>query len=671
MPIVRSACPYDCPETCGLLVTVENGLAAAVAGDPQHPHSRGRLCAKMLRYERTVHSPQRLTTPLQRIGTKGSGQFTPISWNRAIELIVAHWRMIIAAHGAESILPYSYAGTMGLVQRNSGHPFFHRLGASRLERTICTPAKEVGWKAVMGDTPAIHPDEAMQSDLIILWGINAAATSVQFMHRVAAARRRGAKVWGIDVYRTPTLEACDRAILVKPGSDGALALGLMRIIATNGLVDREFIEQQVRGFKELAVQVLPDFSPDRVSNITGVEIGTLAELAHALAKAKAPLIRLGGGLTRSGNGAATVRAITCLPALVGAYGKVGGGCLCGTSTGAAVPLTGFLGEELIPNPPPRLVNMNRLGHALTELNDPPVMGLYVYHSNPAAVTPDQNAVIRGLARDDLFTVVHERFMTDTARYADIILPATSSLEHADLYRAFGSYCLQRVAPAIPPVGESKSNWEVFQLLAAAMGFSEPLFRRTADEIIDQLLAQPTPLLRGINRAKLAAGQAVELSFDRSAARTWLTPSGRIELRNHQLTEPLPGWSPPHSAAEADRFPLQFMTAPSVYSLNASFYERDDLRQAQIRPELLINPQDAEARDIVTGLLVTITSPVGQYQCFARVTERTPPGTVVAEGVWWQEFCPGDRGVNALTSQRLTDGGNGSTFADVRVEVAPA
>jgi len=670
MTIVRSACPYDCPDTCGLLVTVDGGRAVAIAGDPEHPYSQGRLCAKMRNYERTVHSPRRLTTPLLRTGPKGSGQFAPIAWDEAIERIAAHWKEIIDGYGAEAIIPYSYAGTMGLVQRNAGHPFFHRLGASRLERTICTPAKEVGWQAVMGTTPAIHPDEATVSDLIILWGINAASTSIHFMHRVAAARRRGAQVWGIDVYQTPTLAACDRTILIRPGTDGALALGLMHILVSDGLVDRPFIDRQVFGFDNLAAQILPAYPPERVAALTGVPSADIVTLARTLARAKIPLIRLGGGLTRSGNGAATVRAIVALPALLGAYGKVGGGCFCGTSTGAAVPLTSLLGEEFLPNPLPRLVNMNRLGHALTVLDDPPVRSLYVYHSNPAAIAPDQNAVLRGMSREDLFTVVHERFLTDTARYADLVLPATSSLEHPDLYRAYGSYTLQRVAAAIPPVGESLSNWEVFSLLATAMDFREPLFSQSADAVIDQLLNQETPLLAGIDRAALAAGRAVELAFDRTAPRRFLTPSGKIELLNPRLQEPLPVWFTPHSATELHRYPLQFMTAPSTWSLNASFYERDDLRQTHGRPELLINPLDAQQRNCLDGALVDVCSPTGVHRCFARITDRAPQGTVVSEGVWWQEFCPGDRGVNALTSQRLTDGGNGSTFADVRVDVRP-
>jgi anaerobic selenocysteine-containing dehydrogenase len=669
MTIVRAACPYDCPETCGFLATVENSQVTGVTGDPDHPHSRGRLCAKMRHYERTVHSPRRLTTPLERTGPKGSGRFSPISWDGAITRIAQGWQAIIAEYGAEAILPYSYAGTMGLVQRNAGHPFFHRLGASRLERTICTPAKEVGWQAVMGTTPAIHPDEATVSDLIILWGINAVSTSIQFMHRVAEARLRGAKVWGIDVYKTPTLAACDRGILIRPGTDGALALGVMHILVRDGRVDRAFVARQVQGFDELAAQVLPAYPPERVAEITGVAGSDIVALAHALADARIPLIRLGGGLTRSGNGAAAVRAIVALPALVGAYGKVGGGCFCGTATGAAVPLTSLLGEEFQPTPPARLVNMNRLGHALTELAKPPIMSLYVYHANPAAVAPDQNAVLRGLMRDDLFTVVHERFMTDTARHADIILPATSSLEHPDLYRAYGSYTLQRTVAAIPPVGASASNWDVFRWLAAAMGFTEPLFRLTTDALIDQLLAQETPLLAGIDRAALAEGRAVELSFDRTAPRRYRTPSGKIELLNPRLAQPLPVWFPNHSTAEADRYPLQFMTAPSTWSLNASFYEQDELRRAHgDRPELLINPGDAQSRDIATDTLVEVSSPTGTHSCFARLTDRVPQGIVISEGLWWQEFCPGDRGVNALTSQRLTDGGNGSTFADVRVDV---
>lgn len=663
--IKRSVCPYDCPDTCGLIVEVEDGRAVRVTGDPEHPYTRGSLCPKMLHYERTVHSPRRLTTPLVRTGAKGEGKFRPVSWDEAIATISERWRGIIAGYGAEAILPYSYAGTMGLVQRNSGHPFFHRLGASRLDRTICSPAKDAGWKAVMGDTPACHPDEVIQSDLVILWGINAAATSIHFLRAVHEAKRKGAAVWLIDTYETPTAASADRLFLVRPGSDGALALGLMHVLAREGVVDREFIAAHVQGFEELKARVLPDYTPERVSELTGLSPEVIEEMARGYGSATAPFIRLGSGLSRYGNGAMTVRAIACLPALVGAYGKEGGGCFPGTSTGGAFAIREVLREDFMARPT-RIVNMNRLGHALLELDGPPVMGLYVYHSNPAAVTPDQNAVLAGLARDDLFTVVHERFMTDTARFADIVLPATSSLEQSDLYRAYGTYCIQRAKAAIPPVGESKPNWEVFSLLARAMGFDEPFFRQGADDLIDRLLSLPAPLREGADLSPFSEGKAAELPLPPEACRQFRTPSGRIEILNPREKEPLPRWLPTHG--EGDPYPFRLMTAPTLFALNASFYEQDELRERQRGMLLLMNPADAGERGIGDGERVVAWNDLGEAVFFARVTPMVPAGVVVAEGVWWLEFAPGSRSVNALTSQRLTDQGGGSTFYDNRVDV---
>ena len=665
--IKRSVCPYDCPDTCGLVVEVEDGRAVRVTGDPEHPYTRGFLCPKMLHYERTVHSPRRLTTPLARTGAKGEGKFRPISWDEAIAVIAERWRGIIDNCGAEAILPYSYAGTMGLVQRNSGHPFFHRLGASRLDRTICSPAKDAGWKAAMGETPACHPDEVVKSDLVILWGINAAATSIHFLRMVHEARKRGATVWLLDTYETPTAASADRFFPVRPGSDGALALGLMHVLAREGLVDREFIAHHVQGFDELAAQVLPEFDPARTSELTGIPAEVIVEMARRYGEAKAPFIRLGSGLSRYGNGAMTVRTITSLPALVGAYGRDGGGCFPGTSTGSAFAMREVLREDFMATPT-RIVNMNRLGHALNELADPPVMGLYVYHSNPAAVTPDQNAVLTGLAREELFTVVHERFMTDTARFADIVLPATSSLEHADLYRAYGTYCIQRARPAVPPVGESKSNWEVFSLLASAMGFEEPFFRQSADDLIDRLLAVPAPLREGTDLAPFDSGRAAELPLPQDRLR-FRTPSGRIEILNPREAEPLPRWLPPHG--DRDPEPLRLVTAPTIFALNASFYEQDELRAKQQGMQLLMSPADAEERGIADGDRVVAWNRLGEALFIARLTDRAPAGVVVAEGVWWLEFAPGARSVNVLTSQRLTDQGGGSTFYDNRVDVRKA
>jgi len=665
--IHRSVCPYDCPDACGLLVEVADGRAVRVAGDPDHPYTRGFLCAKMNRYELTVHSPRRLLTPLLRTGPKGNGEFTPISWSEAIQRIAERWKEIIAVHGGEAVLPYSYAGTMGLIQRNSGHPFFHRLGASRLERTICSPAKSVGWKTVLGDTPTVDPDEVIDSDLVILWGINAAATSVHFLHGVNMARKRGARVWLIDTYHTPTAAAADRVLLIRPGSDGALALGIMHILHRDALTNAAFLAGRVQGYTGFANDILPQYPPETVSGITGLNTAEIEEIAAAYGRAAAPFIRLGSGLTRYGNGAMTARTIACLPALVGAYGVKGAGCFPDTATGGAFTMQEVTREDFMASPT-RIVNMNRLGEALSSLTDPPVMSLYVYHSNPAAIAPDQNAIIRGLLREDLFTVVHERFLTDTARYADIVLPATSSLEHSDIYRAYGTYLIQRAKAVIPPVGTSRSNWEVFSLLAAAMGFAEPFFRQTADELIDHLLTIPTPMRSGIDLQRLARGEAVKLSITTDQNR-FLTPSGKIELWNPAETEPYPRYLPTHE--ESGRYPLRLMTAPTLHGLNASFNERDDLRERQGRMKLKLNGGDAAARNLNDGELITAWNDLGEVDFYLEISGSVPAGVAVAEGVWWQEFAPGRRTVNALVSQRLTDLGHGSTFYDNRVDVRSA
>lgn len=664
----RSVCPYDCPDACGLLVTVENDHAVSVVGDPEHPVTRGLLCPKMNHYEQTVHSPRRLTTPLRRVGKKGAGEFEPISWDDAIASICSRWQQIIACQGAEAILPYSYAGTMGLVQRNAGHAFFNKLGASRLERTICSPAKDAGWKALMGETPAMDPAEVEQSDLVVLWGINAAATSIHAMRDAQSARRNGARLWAIDTYRTPTCEAVDEVFLIRPGSDGALALAMLHVIAQEQLLDREFISVNVLGFDGLTARILPDCSPGQMSEVCGLPAEVIERIAREYARAAAPFIRLGSGLTRYGNGAMTVRTISCLPAAVGAWAKPGGGIFIGTSTGGAFPLQTVTREDFLAGEP-RLVSMNQLGAALTKLADPPVMSLYVYHSNPAAIAPDQNAVIQGLEREDLFTVVHERFLTDTARYADIVLPATSSLEHADLYRCYGSYHAQRCCAAIPPVGEAKSNWGVFALLAAGMGWDEPFFRLSADELIELLLVEETPWRSATVTERLRQGEPVVLTPLTEPKKQWLTPSGKIEILNVREPEQLPRVLPTH--AERDGYPLRLQPAVTPFALNSSFYEQDGLRSKQICMELMMNGADAEARGLGNGQMVTAYNDLGSVRFTLRITERVPAGTVVTEGVWWREFIPGDRGVNALTSQRLTDGGRGSTLYDVTVEVRGA
>ncbi len=456
MPTLRSVCPFDCPDACGLLVDVEDGRAARVRGDPEHPYSQGTLCPKMTGYERTVHSPDRLVHPLVRTGEKGAGRFRRASWDEAIALVAARLREIAARDGAESILPYSYAGSMGLVQRNAGMAFFHRLGASRLDRTICTPAQGAGWAAVMGKTPGPHPDAVLDSDLVVLWGINAVATNLHFARRVKEARRRGATVLLLETYRNDTAAIADETILVRPGSDGALALGLVHVLAREGLADEAFLAAETVGWPELRARCLAEYGPERVAAITGLPPGAIEDLARRLGRARAPFVRIGGGPSRHANGAMTVRSVTALGAVLGAFGRKGGGVFASTGTGAAFDLAPFTREDLQPGPA-RLVNMNRLGEALGARCDPPVRAMVVWCSNPAAVAPDQNAVLTGLAREDLVLVVHERFMTDTARFADVVLPATTSLEHADLYRSYGQFCVQRARPVVAPAGGARSS----------------------------------------------------------------------------------------------------------------------------------------------------------------------------------------------------------------------
>jgi anaerobic selenocysteine-containing dehydrogenase len=659
---VRSTCPYDCPDACGLLVETDGTSVRAVRGDPEHGNTHGALCPKVNGYEKTVHAPGRLLTPLLRVGPKGSGSFRRASWDEAVKLIADRWQALLASHGREALLPVTYAGTMGMVHRHAQHPLFHRLGASLLDRAICTPAQDAGWTQVMGETPGSDPDEAASSDLVLLWGSNTLATNIHFLSQVRAARRAGGQAFLIDTYRQPTAAQVDRVFLVRPGSDGALALGVLHILARDGLLDRAFLEAQTIGWPEVERELLPAHAPARTAALTGLSVEEVEALAQAYGRARAPFIRLGGGLSRYGNGAITTRALLCLPAAVGAWAKPGGGLLASTGSAAAFDLSSLTREDLLPGPT-RTLNLNRLGHALTEEASPRVMSIFVANCNPAAVCPDQNAVLMGLRREDLFTVVHERFLTDTARYADVVLPAPTMLETGDLYRSYGQFFVQRARPVIPPLGESKSNWDTIQLLARALGFTDDVFSRSVDEHIDAFLATPSPWLEGLDRAALEAGQAVRLKAPRGR---WLTPSGRIELKNERLDEPLPRHLPTHGDLEAGAYPLRLQTAPSLHRLNSSFTERPEL-SAKLGPQTLqLSPDDALARGLHDGQQVIAFNALGEVSFLLKVTPTVPPGVAVAEGVHSAQGAT--RTVNALTSQRLTDSGQGSTFYDNRIDV---
>lgn len=661
-----STCPYDCPDACGLLAEVEGGRVVAVRGNPAHAYSRGTLCPKMTHYERTVNHPDRLLHPMIRVGAKGEGRFRRAGWDEALALVAARLREVAAAHGAQAILPYSYAGTMGVVQKNAGHALFHALGASRLDRTICSPAKNAGLEAILGATPGPDPEEVRGASLIVLWGTNAVATNLHYLALVKEARRAGAEVWLVDTHRTATSAVVDRTIVVRPGSDGALALGLCHLLAREGLAAERFLAEEAVGWPELRDRVLPGCDPAATAARTGVPEAALLELARALGAARAPYLRLGEGLSRYGNGAMNVRSIACLAAVAGCWAKPGGGFLGDTASGLAFDQRLLQRPDLQPGPT-RIVNMNRLGHALCELDGPRVMALFVYSTNPAAVAPDQNAVLRGLEREDLFTVVHERFLTDTARYADVLLPATTSLEHADLYRSYGQYLVQRARPAVAPPGECRSNWELFRALAAAMGLRGEPWCWSADEVIDRLLDAPSPWRAGLDRAALDAG--VPQRLVRPPGPRWDTPSGKVEILNPRHREPLPRWIPCH--ADAGGLPLRLQTTPALYSLNSTFMDREDLRGKRGPLRVQLSPGDAAARGLAEGDRAVAWNELGEVTLRVAVSEDVPAGVALVEGVHWHRDTEGGRNVNALTSQRLTDEAGGSTFYDNRIDVRRA
>ncbi len=676
---MRSVCPHDCPSACALVVRVEGGRLAGVAGDPAHPFTRGLICGKVRAYAERLHSPLRVLHPLRRVGPKGAGRFAPIGWDEAIGEIAERWRRIVVADGAEAILPFSYAGTMGQVQYYAGHPLFHALGASRLDRTICVSTAYAGWRATVGAVTGNDSEQMVGADLVVLWGINAAYSSINVMTLVKQARRRGAHVVAIDPYRTPTAAEADEHLPVRPGTDTALVLAVMHVLIEEGRVDRAYVARATLGYERLAEHVRA-WPPERAASIVGLPAGTIRAFARRYGAGPASFLRVGIGLSRHDNGGMACRAIACLPALTGAYAHPHGGALLSSSAAFGLDTAVLERPDLLPQPAPRVINMIRLGRVLTDPDlRPPVRALYVYNSNPAAVCPDQTLVLRGLAREDLFTVVHEQVLTDTARWADLVLPATMAMEHEDLYRSYGHFHLQLALPVLPPPGQAKSNWEVFGLLARALGVAGDHYRRTPADLIRAALAGGDDSVRGITYERLRAEGSVRLDLPRPYlpfAHGAPTPSGKVEFWSERLAArglpPLPTYVPlaegPENAELARRYPLQCIVPPNRFFLNSSFSQSERLRARQGTPTVLLAPEDAAARGIRDGDAVRVASARGEARFTARVTDATRPGVVVIEGIWWHRFLPGGRGVNVLTSDRLTDMGGGPAFHSNLVEV---
>jgi anaerobic selenocysteine-containing dehydrogenase len=675
---MHSVCPHDCPSACSLEVRADGGRVLAVTGTASHPFTQGVICGKVREYAERVHSPLRIARPLRRVGPKGAGRFEPIGWDEAVAEIARRWRAIIAAHGAEAILPFSYAGSMGQVQYFAGHPLFHALGASRLDRTICTATAYAGWRATVGAVTGNDSEQMVGADLAVLWGINAAYTTINVMTLVKQARARGAHVVVVDPYRTPTAQQADEHLMVRPGTDGALALAMMHVLIAEGRVDHAYVARATLGFEPLAEHVRA-WTPARVAPIVGLPEATIVAFARRYGATRASFLRIGIGLSRHDNGAMTCRTLACLPALTGAYADPHGGALLSSGGAAGFDYTLLERADLMPGPPSRVINMIQLGRVLTDpALAPPVKALYVYSSNPAAICPNQALVLAGLAREDLFTVVHEQVMTDTARYADLVLPATTSMEHEDLYRSFGQLYLQLAEPVVAPVGEARSNWETIGMLARALGVAEAHYARTPGEVIRELLAHGDDTVRGITYERLRAEGSVRLNLPRPYlpfADGAPTASGRVEFYSEALAArglpPLPTWMPLREGPGDNgggRYPLQCIVPPNRFFLNSSFSQSERLRRRQGTPTVMLAPADAAARGIADGDRVRVESARGAVEFTARVTDATRTGVAVIEGIWWHRFHPGGRGVNVLTDDRTTDLGGGPALHSNMVEV---
>jgi anaerobic selenocysteine-containing dehydrogenase len=660
-------------------VRVDDGRVAAVTGAAEHPFTRGVICGKVREYAERVHSPLRITRPLRRVGPKGAGRFETVGWDAAVAEIARRWRGIIADHGAEAILPFSYAGSMGQVQYFAGHPLFHALGASRLDRTICTATAYAGWRATLGVVTGNDSEQMVGADLVVLWGINAAYSTINVMTLVKQARARGAYVVVVDPYRTPTAQQGDEHLMVRPGTDGALALAMMHVLIAEDRIDREYVARATLGFDRLAEHVR-GWTPGRVASIVGLPEETIVAFARRYGATRRSFVRIGIGLSRHDNGAMTCRTLACLPALTGAYADPHGGALLSSGGAAGFDYSVLERADLMPDPPPRVINMIQLGRALTDAAlAPPVKALYVYSSNPAAVCPNQALVLAGLAREELFTVVHEQVMTDTARYADLVLPATTSMEHEDLYRSFGQFYVQLAVPVVAPVGEARSNWEACGMLARALGVAEAHYARTPGAVIRELLAKSDDTVRGITYERLRAEGSVRLNLPRPYlpfADGAPTESGRIELYSEKLAArglpPLPTWTPlregPGENGASGPYPLQCIVPPNRFFLNSSFSQSELLRRRQGTPTVMLAPADAAARGIADGDTVRVESARGAARFVARVTDATRPGVAVIEGIWWHRFHPGGRGVNILTDDRIADMGGGPALHSNMVEV---
>lgn len=699
---VLAACPHDCPDTCSMVVTVENDRVVKVRGNPDHPFTDGRLCVKVNHYEERVHHPDRVLYPLKRSGPKGSARFTRVSWKEALDEISQRWKKIIKDDGPTAILPYSYLGTEGILNGlNVGDAFFNKLGATISERTFCDSAACTGYIMTVGPSPGTDPESFVHSRYIILWACNTISTNLHHWPFIAEAQKRGAKVVVVDPVKTRTARQADWHIAIKPGTDGALAMAMINVITTESLIDRDYVEKYTVGYDELAASAR-DFPPEKAASITGIPAQDIRKLAREYATTRPSVIRIGVAVERHSGGGQTVRALTCLPALVGAWREVGGGILQLPIWAFPVKWDTLMHADWI-KPGTRVLNQWKLGAALTgELKlDPPIKSLFVFNANPAVVAPEQDKTLKGLAREDLFTVVSEHFITDTARYADIVLPATTQMEQYDIMFSWGHFYLSLNQQAISPRGDAVPNTELFRRLAAVMGIDDPFFKRTDQQMAMESLDWSNPALEGISMEQLTRDGYARLkvgtpdTYAPHANGNFPTPSGKVEFKASMAAggnfvlplfrqgsnefqdgspiNPVPTYLPPQESIDtnpelAKKYPLSLLTPKNHAFLNSGY--ANIARQLGHAGDeyVVIHPSDARTRGIIEGEQVEVLNARGRFVAEAQISDDVRPGVIVAPLGYWASQNPAGRSANVVNASRYADMGRAPTFSDTLVEV---
>ena len=671
METVRVVCGHDCPDMCSLLVHVENDRVLRVEGDPGQPFTAGFACGKVNRDAELVHSPERLQTPLRRTGPKGEGRFEPITWDAALDEITSRWKSIIAESGPLALLGYAYSAHQGLMNRGLLNGLFHALGTSRLwGGTVCDSCSEAAWDATVGPIGGADPESVDQSDLILCWGSDAPATNVHFWAKAEAARKRGVTLIVIDPRRTRAAAAADWYIPIRIGTDAALALGIMHILVRDGLADRDYLARHTLGFEQVEQQVLPHYPPARVAEITGIPQADIERLAALYGGAKRSFIRLGWGMTRFTHGGMALRTVALLPGVTGAYGRYGGGALLATA--ASFDLNYNAVRKPSGPASTRTINHLKLGEALLEARDPPIRALFIAANNPAITCPDSAKTRRGLARDDLFTVVHDPFLSVTARYADIVLPAATYLETEDFFRAYGTYYMQFSHRAVPPQGQAWPNIRVAQELAQLMGVTDPVFRMSEREILAELFRGAKGAAAAYEPERLPG--LGPISIGPKSGQEFRTPSGKLEFYSETLAKqglsPLPEWQPDPAAAAQQGFPLQLLTAPGYFQSHTAFSGVAMLRRREGAPACVLHPQDAAARGLRDGQSVRLFNRRGSIGLVLHVREEVQPGVVLVAGQRPDEEAVSGT-VNMLCADTFTDMGEGATYQSTWLEVAAA